>query len=185
MDAITGAAEMNTTKHKPEIVRAWHFSNGFLRYGDEHIPVEAGYLYTEDRPIKLCKMGLHGSTNILDALDYATALFLSETEHSVNIIYGCDKLVSSHREVIRTADVTEQVVQFAEWCVGRAAALAAAWDAARAAAWDAARAAAWDAGDAGDAAWAARDAAWAAEREGQEQKLLELIETAKWSYGYE
>ena len=155
-------------------VKAWHFSNGYLRYGDEDIPVEAGYLYTEDRPIRLYRMGLHGSKLLIDALGYAPGLVLSETLHSGEIIHGSDKLVSSQREVLRVADVTEQVLEFADWCADRAARAAAG------AAWDAARAA----GAARAAAWAARDAR-AAEKKAQEKKLRKLVETAEWSYGDE
>ena len=174
----------------------YHFSNGFLAYGDK-LPIEPGYIYHEPGEPVLCQRGLHASKRPIDALRYAPGFILSKVYLSGEVIRGNDKSVATHREVIAVANVEHILREFARKCAldvihlwdapnvvvryletGDESLRDAALDAARAAAWAAAaaaraaaRAAAWDATGA-----AARDAA----RDGQNKRLLKMIAEANW-----
>jgi hypothetical protein len=99
---------------------AYHFlpADRKLRYSDE--PVEVGRTYTVKPPVELCKLGLHGSRRITDALGYAPGPVLCRTLHSGMIVYGSDKLCSSERKILWMLDLTRALQRFAYWCAVRA-----------------------------------------------------------------
>ena len=174
----------------PKIL-AWHFlaESGKMAYRDA--PVRAGKTYRCRGPILLCSSGLHASTRILDALNYAPGPICCRVEMGGTIRHGDDKLCATSRKVLAIADITTILHEFAcdvaeqalavakvedprlwaaieakrKWLRGEITneELVAAGAAARAAAW----AAAWDVavGAAGAAARnAAVDVSWAAAR---------------------
>ena len=166
---------------------AWWYGPDTLPRNDGR-PVAVGVTHEVQGEIELCKNGLHGSINPLDALRYGSGTFW-RTKHSGNVVHGDDKLASSSRTYLKRVTDTDDVLRhFARLCALdvihlwdapdvvvrylrtgdesiRAAAMAAARAAAGDASWESARtaeAAAWD------AAWAAAEAAgdascWAAE----------------------
>jgi hypothetical protein len=162
-------------------VLAWHFlpDDGRLRYGTCEV-VRAGETYSCDGPIVMCENGMHGSEDIMDALEYAPGAICCRVEIWGDKERGGDKLVGRYRRVLWMVDATQVLHEFACRCAEHAlsrhgngderswAAIAAkrAWlreeitDGELAAARDAARVAAWAAAE--DAAWAAEAAARAA-----------------------
>jgi hypothetical protein len=100
---------------------AWHFlrADGQLRYGDSRIPKDREKL-TIKGPLLLCINGLHASVNPLDALSYAPGFLLCRVRLSGQILEGNDKACATERTVLWRADATATVVEFAQWCAGRA-----------------------------------------------------------------
>ena len=171
-------------------MKAWHFANknSTLNYcdGRKIIVGETHTISTEERGLRLCRWGLHGSKRLIDALQYAPGPMLYRVELGGEIIKGDDKAVATERTYLWGISAEHLLRDFARRCAldvvhlwgapgvvvkylktGDESIRDAALDAARDAAWDAAldaaRDAAWDA--ARDAAWdAARDAAWDAAR---------------------
>jgi hypothetical protein len=147
----------------------WHFlqDNKRLRWGTEEV-VEEGKTYTaKDKPV-LCENGMHGSEDILDALQYAPGSVICLVEIWGQVKQGGDKLVGQNRKVLKMIDGRELLHKFARECAlhsvkhywhdapdvvvryletgdekmraaARAAARDAAWASAKAAAWAAAR----------------------------------------------
>jgi hypothetical protein len=174
-------------------MKAWHFlrENKKLGYDDGRL-VRVGHTFKCDPDkLVLCRYGLHASTNIMDALQYAPGPIICRVELGGKILRGDDKCVASERTAIAMTDATNILHEMSCWSAERAlkrikspdprsvAAIQAKrkWlrgeitdkelDAARDAAWDAARDAARAAARAAawDAAWAAAwDAAWDAAR---------------------
>jgi hypothetical protein len=183
-------------------IKTYHWHNGTLMDGNT---VAAGYTYSVNGKLEMCRWGMHASRCPLDALAYAPGNHISICESWGDVQEQSDKLVARNRAVLWTADAEDIPREFARWCAlqvihlwdapkavreyletgdesKRAAAWAAAWAAARDAAWAAAWAAARDA--AADAAWAAAwavawAAAWAAARDAaraeQSAKLRSMI----------
>jgi hypothetical protein len=174
-------------------VFAWHFTakNAKLGFGDGRKIVVGEALTvlvpgTHGERIACCQYGLHGSRQIIDALQYAQGPMLQRVIISGTIAEQDDKLCGSCRRCMAMADATQLQWLFARWCAlqqvhlweppqivldflttGDPKKRDAAWDSASTAARDAANTAARDA--ARDAAWdaardAARDAAWDAAR---------------------
>ncbi len=160
------------------IIKAWHFmpADRRLRYDDGR-KVEPGVWYAcEGEPV-LCHSGMHASTDMLDALDYAAGPVVSRVELRGGIIKGGDKLVARERRHLWMLDAEPVLRDFARRCALDVVHL---WDppdvvlrylktgdekiraAARHAARVAAGVAAWHAaGAASDAAWhTAKAAAW-------------------------
>ena len=157
-------------------IKAWHFvADDRMLAHQPGLEVAPGYIYSEDGPIVICESGLHGSRNLLDALNYAPGSYLCRVEMWGDVTDLNDKLVARHRHVIAAKDVAPELRLWACWCVRqqwhlltdersrnavdvaerftRGEATQEALAAARAAAWDAARA----------SRAAARDAARAAQ----------------------
>ena len=175
-------------------LKAWYFSNEecALRYNDNR-PIREGDVHSVEGEIVACKNGLHASTNILNALEYAPGPVLWRVGMSGDCDIGEDKVCYRHREYYKGVDVTDILRKFAKQCALdvihlwnapqvvvdylnsdseelRDAARGAGRGAGRGAAWDAARDAA--RGAAWGAAWdAARGAAWGA----QEKRLLSML----------
>lgn len=182
-------------------MKAWHFVNDTLRDGSP-IPAD-GMTLTHDGPLKICKTGLHASTKIIDALQYAPGNTICRVE-----VEGCesqghnDKLVCRSRTILWRIDGEAILREFSRKCAldvihlwdapsvvrqylktGDESIRGAAWTAAWGAIWaaegaakDAARGAAWAAEG---AAWtAARGAIWAA-RAAQNIRLIEMVEASR------
>ena len=173
---------------KSDVTLAWWYGPDTLPRNDGR-PVAVGVTHEVQGEIELCKNGLHGSINPLDALKYGRGTFW-RTKHSGNVVHGDDKLASSSRTYLKRVTDTDDVLRhFARLCALdvihlwdapdvvvrylrtgdesiRAAAMAAARAAAGDASWESARTA--EESAAWDAAWAAAEAAgaascWAAE----------------------
>ncbi|MDC6706028.1 hypothetical protein OEZ83_27055, partial [Leclercia adecarboxylata] len=70
----------------------------------------------------LCKLGLHGSISIVDALGYAAGSHLWLVNIWGVVDKGDDKLCGTHREaVVEYGDLSSLIVEFAKWCADRAA----------------------------------------------------------------
>lgn len=96
---------------------AWHFlPNDSKTQFDPRIPVSVGTVLEvpADR-VKLCKYGLHASSRIIDALQYAPGAMLCRVQLSGKILQGDDKLVASRREVLAMADATAILHEMAWW----------------------------------------------------------------------
>ena len=178
-------------------MKAYHFNNGKLSYGDNR-EIVVGETLTVDCELELCEAGLHGSLHPFDALRYAQCghINLDLVEITDGVIEEDDKIVGKSRRVIKrlTGEVLHKLLaQFAQECADRAqgyaakAADRAAKAAARAAdrAAKAAARAAWAADWAAKAARAARAAraaardawdAWDDELKWQLDRFLELVE---------
>src|SRR5271165_32903 len=169
-----------------EPILAWHFVGDKLRNGDP-IPPDGETLHY-DRPLEMCKSGLHASVRIIDALQYAPGNTVCRVECGGEIILGLDKLICRERTILWRVEAESILWTFSrQQALGvihlwnapslvrqyletgqddlRAAAYVVARDVARAvaraAASAAARDAAWAAARAAARA-AASDAAWAA-----------------------
>ena len=145
-------------------MKAWHFlrENRKLRYDDNRI-VESGETYTApEGDLVLCRHGMHGSKDLLDALDYAPGPIVCRVNITGEILEGGDKIVGRNREVLWMYDATTVLRNFACECALDVIHL---WDAPEIvirylktqdeSIRDAARHAAWDAAEC-----AARHAAW-------------------------
>lgn len=104
---------------KNKTILAWHFAptKARTRYSDEEI--REGVTLTESRPLKLCRVGLHASVSLRDALRYAPGPVLSRVELSGEIVESDDKLCASKRKHVKVVDVTSQLREFAIWCAER------------------------------------------------------------------
>jgi len=156
----------------------WHFirEDRTLGYGDDRL-VRVGETLTVDCQPGLCEAGLHASPTVFDALQYAPGPVLCRVELGGVIVRGDDKSAATKRTVLKMADVSAVLHEFACRCAEDALALVTnpdphslaaietkrrwlkgqASDSELAAAWAAARAVARVVGR--DAAW---DAAWVA-----------------------
>ena len=167
----------------------WHFAraDNRLNYEDKR-PIIIGETHTVDtseKPLELCLWGLHASSRIIDALQYAPGPMIYRVELSGTIITGVDKMVATERTYLWGYDATDVLRLFARRCALDVVHL---WDAPdvvlkylktgdeslRAAAWTAARDAAstveWTA--AGTVAWTA---AGAPARKKQNNRLTQMI----------
>jgi len=178
---------------KAKEVPAWHFANKTLRDG-RPLPKDGEWLVHEGE-IEICETGLHASTRVIDALQYAPGSTLCRVSCRGIVTKHADKFVCRERridwrienadDVLRAfarkaalsvihlwnaPDVVRQYLETGDENL-RAAAMAAAWDAE----WAAARAAARGAG--GAAAW---DGAWAAARAVARAVAMAAARAAAW-----
>lgn len=136
-------------------MRAWWLGPETLPHGDGRT-VAVGVTHKVAGDLELCRNGLHGSVNPVDALKYGTGLFW-RVEMGGTVIQGTDKIAASERTYLRVVKDTDAVLRhFARLCALDVIHL---WDAPdvvkrflktgdeslRAAAWDAATGAAGDA----------------------------------------
>ncbi len=98
-------------------MKAWYFSNSDcrLRHGDNRI-IKAGITHTVDCEPILCKQGLHGSVNILDALSYARGPRIWRVELNGNVIKSDDKAAATERPYLWGYDATDVLRHFARLC---------------------------------------------------------------------
>lgn len=172
----------------------WHFVKNDRRLGyDDNRIVKAGRTYkvSRDKPLSLCKYGLHASKRCIDALKYSPGPVVCRVELLGEIRHDTDKSVAYERSVLWTLDAEMILHEFAcrcaegalkqvdnpdprsiaaikakrDWMAGKItdSELAAAEAAVKAAAWITARNAAVSAYAAwGAACWTAWGAAWRA-----------------------
>jgi len=101
-------------------IKAWHFAanNKKLRYSD-HRPVRRNVRYfarPKNKELELCKHGMHGSKNILDALKWAPGSIVTWCEFGGRIVHEEDKLTAEWRKPLWVYDATELLQEFAHWC---------------------------------------------------------------------
>jgi len=181
----------------------WHVTTADrkLRYNDSRI-VEAGQSITvEGKPV-LCEYGLHASSRLIDALQYAPGPYVWSVELHGVIIHGDDKSVATERRAVWGYDATKVLKSFslkialqaleAHWVPSKFGAIpqvvmdwlntgdeslrSAAWSAAWSAARSAARSAAWSAAES-----AAESAARSAAESAAESAAWSAAESAAWS----
>jgi len=100
---------------------AWHFLPKDRRTQYDHGKggrrlIEPGTTLVWRDKLFMCESGLHASTKILDALEYAPGPIICRVECSGEIIRGNDKLVCSRRKVLWMADAERTLHEFACWC---------------------------------------------------------------------
>jgi len=99
---------------------AWHFLNKDrrLRWGSKEV-VEEGRTYRCEFPYdgcdapSLCYAGMHGSFRAIDGLGHAPGSIVCLTEIGGNVVIGDDKLVGEWRRVLRMADASTLLFEFA------------------------------------------------------------------------
>ena len=96
---------------------AWHFlpSSRCLRWGSRKL-VRPGRKMVVDPPLLMCRHGLHGSKNIMDALTYAPGPVLCRVSMLGEVIEEDDKYCATERHCIWMADATRDLHEFACWC---------------------------------------------------------------------
>ena len=161
---------------KGNIMFAWHFVGDTLRDGSP-IPAD-GVPLIYDKPLRICKSGLHFSFDPFDALQYAPGEVLCRVkiEREATTQRQPDKGVCAKRTIVKRHNVRELLYDFAcaeAWAVVKEhnpspiiKAYFLGTPAAREAAWKAARGAVWE---------AARDAVWKAAREQQRAKFNQMV----------
>ena len=111
-----------------EPIRAWWFSgvSRELRYGDRRT-AEIGATHSVRVTPRVCERGLHGSRNILSALEYAGGPVAWRVELSGEVSEGGDQLAAKTRKYIAGGmNVTATLSAFSRWCALQVADL---WDA--------------------------------------------------------
>ena len=151
-----------------------------LRYNDNR-SIVVGETHTIEQAPKCCKVGLHASIRLIDALKYAPGPILYLVELSGEIDVANDKIAAQSRTYLKEFDATDVLNKFArlqgliniekikpycnsedyvliiKWLeTGEETLRSAAWSAARSAAESAAESATWSA-TAESAAWSAAD----------------------------
>jgi len=95
-------------------MKAYYFSEESrkLRFNDNR-PIVIGETHSVDGEIIPCKNGLHGSTNLIDALSYAPGPILYLVELSGTIVEQEDKVAAQHRTYLKEIDATKILSKFA------------------------------------------------------------------------
>ena len=168
----------------------WYFARAENRLGyDDKRPIVIGKTHTVDtskKPLELCNWGLHASSMVIDALEYAPGPMIYRVELSGTILTEDDKMVASGRTYLWGYDATDILRLFARRCALDVAHLLyvpqvvmeylkTGNENLRSAARDAAGDVAWDA--AWDATW---DAAWAAARAAARSAARAAARSAAW-----
>jgi hypothetical protein len=91
--------------HRP--ILAWHFlkEDGLTQYEPRHKVVPGEWLAVHP-PLRICRKGLHASSRLIDALQYAPGPLLCRVELCGELIEQSDKLCAQQRRVIAMADAT-------------------------------------------------------------------------------
>jgi len=98
-------------------MKAWHFTgiDKKLQYNDNRTVI-LGKTITVDCEPKLCGVGLHGSTRIIDALQYAPGPVVWKVDIGGKVIKGDDKIVGTERTAIAGGiDITDILREFSRW----------------------------------------------------------------------
>lgn len=184
-------------------MKAWHFVGETLRDG-RPVPPD-GETLVHDGEIELCETGLHASSRLIHALDYARGATVCRVKLGGRMYRGEGKVVASERTILWRVDADDVLQRFARLCAldvihlwdppsvvvqylktGDDSLRGEVWAAARRprrASW-AAWAAAWAAGDPHRdvLVWGkARDAAWAAWAAASDAASAGVVEPAAWS----
>lgn len=97
----------------------WHFVKNDRRLGyDDNRIVKAGRTYkvSRDKPLSLCKYGLHASKRCIDALKYSPGSVVCRVELLGEIRHDTDKSVAYERSVLWTLDAEMILHEFACRC---------------------------------------------------------------------
>jgi hypothetical protein len=94
-------------------IKAWHFIRNDFKTGTGGHDVITDVVYQVDTPIYCCISGLHGSSDIIDALAYAPGSILCRTLHWGKIDQLEGKLASTYRQVIWMVDTKDLLRSFA------------------------------------------------------------------------
>jgi len=96
---------------------AWHFLSDDSRIGNtgELSPPDGEWLEESGPPIPN-RRGLHASSSILDALQYAPGAVICRVELGGEIARGNDKLCATRRKILWRFDATEVLRAFARKC---------------------------------------------------------------------
>ena len=92
---------------------AWYFAseNNRLNYGDNRL-IEIGKMHTVKHKPVLCKKGLHGSVQLLDALGYAPGPMLYRVDITRKLDIRHDKLCGQRRQYLAGFDATSVLQEF-------------------------------------------------------------------------
>jgi len=105
------------------IIKAWHFCKPDRRlgFGDGRV-VRSGRTYSvsKDRQLGLRQYGLHASSGVLDALNYAPSSILCRVELIGDVVSCDDLMVAYRRRVISMANIDYILHEFACRCAERA-----------------------------------------------------------------
>ena len=95
----------------------WHFANETetLRFGDGR-KIEVGTTHKVDCTPILCKLGLHASKIVREALNYAPGNILFRVQLGGKIIHGDDKSVATSRKYLARVDAELILREFARKC---------------------------------------------------------------------
>lgn len=111
-------------------ITAWYFAktDNRLGYDDgrEIIIGETHSVSTDERPVKCCLWGLHGSKRIIDALHHSAGPIIYRVELSGEIDECPDKVAASQRKYLWGFDAANVLYAFARRCALEVAHL---WDA--------------------------------------------------------
>ena len=94
---------------------AWHFTDGQHLRDRRPLPPD-GETLRHDGTLVLCKMGLHASVRLIDALKYAPGPWLHRVECGGEIKHDADKLVCVERTSLWRIDATDMLLKFALQC---------------------------------------------------------------------
>ena len=106
-------------------MKAWHFTNGRLGYGDGR-KVKTGRTYKVVFPRTrngiiyhkpaLCRMGLHASKEVCDAYIFKPhAKYITRVDLSGNLKHEYDKSVGTTRKVLAMANARQIMREFRKW----------------------------------------------------------------------
>ena len=95
-------------------MKAFYFAveDRLLRYGDDR-KVEVGAIHTVEGTPELCKHGLHASTKLLDAVDYAPGHHLYLVELGGEMDVGINKVCAQTREYLSYFNAEQLLREFA------------------------------------------------------------------------
>ena len=105
---VHGAARQGDYAMKK--ILAWHFTGNKLRDG-RAIPKAGRVLVFDGNPI-ICEQGLHASREPFDALQFAPGHMLHMVECWGEVQEQSDKLVCTHRKIIKSMDATDLLWYF-------------------------------------------------------------------------
>ena len=97
-----------------ETIEAWHFlpNDRRLRWGSREF-VYPGHTISVDCVPKLCEQGLHASTSIINALEYAPGSVLCRVVVGGSVVHGSDKIAGTTRTALWIADAAPLLRSFA------------------------------------------------------------------------
>ncbi len=90
-----------------------------FRYNDGR-KARIGVIQKAKGKLALCKNGMHASTDILDALEYAPGSILTKVEMIGEVIVGDDKIVARGRKILWVINAEKILREFVCRCAERA-----------------------------------------------------------------
>ena len=95
-------------------MKAWYFAppKRRLRFNDKRL-IRAGVTHTVEGSPRTCSHGLHGSLQVMDALQYAETSILYRVELSGEMDKGSDKIAAQSRKYIKRYNIESILFKFA------------------------------------------------------------------------